>query len=481
MTTHNNTKSSNISVVGSLTAETSTVPSHENTAPVFVTGSTMRHVLVMTITGSIGLMAIFFVDLISLFYISRLGDNTLTAGVGYASVILFFATSINIGLMIGVSALTGRNLGAGKRDEAIALGSSGLAFMCAVSLLITGILMISASKLLSVIGAQGAAFDVALRFLYITLPSNMLMALGMGFSGILRAVGDAKRAMWVTLIGGIVTAVLDPIFIFWLNWGVDGAAVVIVISRLCFAVVGLYGAFYVHRLVNWPHASRLISDIKSISVIAGPAILTNLATPFANLFIAASLARFGDQAVAAGAVIDRLVVVAFGGLFALSGAVGPILSQNFGAGQFERMRTVMKDCVIVSTVYVCFMWLLLILGRDLIGSGFQATGLKAEIIAFFCWISGFMWLTLGLLFTANACYNNLGFPLQATAFNWGRATFGTIPFAMVGAWWMGAKGIYLGITLGAAIFGIYAFWVAYKLITKLELKTMPTHSIENEK
>ena len=455
--------------------QTSSEKQNQTITPVFVTGSTMRHVLIMTITGSIGLMAIFCVDLISLFYISRLGQSTLTAGVGYASVVLFFATSINIGLMIGVSALVGRSIGERNREETVRLGSSGIALMCAVSVLVTCGLMLSASFLLTFIGAQGAAFDVALKFLHITLPSNILMAIGMGFSGILRAVGDAKRAMWVTLIGGIVTAILDPIFIFWLNLGVEGAAIVIVFSRVSFAIVGLYGVLKVHKLIDWPHKNRLMNDVKRMSTISGPAILTNLATPFANVFIASNLAHYGDQAVAAGAVIDRLVVVAFGGLFALSGAVGPILSQNFGANQFHRMRQVMKDCVLVSCIYVCIMWLLLILGRDLIASGFQATGLTAEIISFFCWISGLMWLTLGLLFTANACFNNLGFPFQATAFNWGRATLGTIPFVMWGAWWQGAQGIYIGTTLGAAVFGICAFWVAYRLITQLELKNKASH------
>ncbi|HEX5866167.1 MAG TPA: MATE family efflux transporter, partial [Beijerinckiaceae bacterium] len=72
----------------------------EPPAPRFVTGSTMRHVTVMTATGAVGLVAIFFVDLLSLVYISWLGDPSLTAGVGLATIVLFLATSINVGLMI---------------------------------------------------------------------------------------------------------------------------------------------------------------------------------------------------------------------------------------------------------------------------------------------------------------------------------------------------------------------------------------------
>ena len=79
----------------------------------FVSGPTMRHVVVMTGTGSVGLVAVFAVDLLSLLYISWLGRPALTAGVGLATIVLFFAVSINVGLMIAVGALVSRALGAG--------------------------------------------------------------------------------------------------------------------------------------------------------------------------------------------------------------------------------------------------------------------------------------------------------------------------------------------------------------------------------
>jgi Na+-driven multidrug efflux pump len=72
---------------------------------VFTEGSILKHVLVMTATGSIGLVAIFVVDLLSLLYVSWLHDARLTAGVGFATQILFFFVSINIGIAIAIGAL----------------------------------------------------------------------------------------------------------------------------------------------------------------------------------------------------------------------------------------------------------------------------------------------------------------------------------------------------------------------------------------
>ena len=80
----------------------------------FVTGSTLRHVLVMSATGSIGLMAVFLVDALNLFYISLLGQQELAAAIGYAATLIFFTTSVSIGLSIAATAITSQAIGAGN-------------------------------------------------------------------------------------------------------------------------------------------------------------------------------------------------------------------------------------------------------------------------------------------------------------------------------------------------------------------------------
>jgi putative MATE family efflux protein len=435
---------------------------------VFVSGSTLRHVLVMTGTGSVGLMAIFVVDLLSLLYVSWLGRPEATAGVGFATIVLFFAISFNIGLMIGVSALVARALGAGRRDEARRMGGSTIAVMGLTGAVVFIVIWLFLPGLLTLLGASGETHAIALRFLHIVLPANILMAVGMGLSGILRAVGDAKRSMYVTLAGGIATAILDPILIFGLGLGTDGAAIATVFSRIIFVIVGWHGAVHVHAMVARPTLSDIAMDARPMWAIAGPAILTNVATPVANAFIAAIIARFGDKAIAAWAIIDRLVPVVFGALFAMSGAIGPILSQNWGAGRFDRMRQALNDAVLVSCIYVLVTWGLLVIGRGALVSLFNVDGMAAEIIHVFAWISGPMWLALGALFVANASFNNLGFALYSTAFNWGRAVLGAMPLAWAGAMLDGPRGVLVGVTLSAVIFGSAALVMAYRVITRLE-------------
>jgi len=435
---------------------------------VFVSGSTLRHVAVMTGTASVGLIAIFIVDFLSLLYVSRLGRPEATAGVGYATIVLYLMVSFNVGLMIAVTALTARALGAGDREGARRIAGSTLAATTICGLVLSVIMLPLLPWLLPKLGAQGESLSVATSFLWITLPSNALMALGMGLSGVLRAVGDAKRAMYVTLAGGIVTAGLDPLLIFGLGLGPDGAAWATVLSRIVFLAVGFQGALRVHGMIARPTLAALRRDVRPTFAIAAPAILTNLANPIANACFFGIIARFGDQVIAASAIIDRLVPVAFGVLFALSGAVGPILAQNWGAQRYDRMRRALTDSVGFAAAYVAVAGLLLALLRHQISALFGTGGETAELVAFFGLIAGPMWLFVGALFVANAAFNNLGMPFYSTLFSWGRATLGTVPLAWLGAQYAGPKGALAGAALGAVLFGVAALVTAYRGISRLE-------------
>jgi putative MATE family efflux protein len=431
----------------------------------------MRHVAVMTATGSIGLMAVFVVDLLSLFYVSRLGDQAFKAAVGYSSQVLFLAMSINIGLTIAISATVSRALGAGDRARARRLAASGLAIcVVAASIIALGLFVYRAPILQYALHAQGRSLLVATNFLAITLPANILMAMGMCFAGVLRAAGDAKRAMYVTLAGGIVTAFTDPLLIFGFGFGVYGAAWATVISRLVFVVVGAWGAIAVHKLVAPPNFRAMIGDLRPIMFIGLPAILTNLATPVAAVYTTRIFSDFGEAAVAASAIIDRVIPVLFGAIFALTGSIGPIIGQNLGAKLMGRVRRAITDSFVLSVGYAFLAWAVIALLNPLIIAGFDAQGQSADLVTFFSRYGVSAWVFITCLFVANTVFNNLGFPLLSTAFNWGRATLGTIPFATLGAKLGGVEGAMIGIALGAALFGLSAVATAYYVTSRLAKK-----------
>lgn len=433
----------------------------------FVEGSVMRHVVVMTATGSIGLMAIFVVDVVNLFYISRLGRPELAAAVGYAGTLLFFLLSVGIGLTIGVTATVSRSLGAGDRETARRQASSGLVWTAIGLGLSTAAVMPFQDRILALMGAEGDARTVADGFLAIVMPANVLLGVGMALSGVLRAAGDARRSMYVTLAGAVATALLDPIFIFALGLGVTGAAIVSALSRVVMTLVGLHGAVVVHRLVARPTPRALAVDARPLFAIAVPAVLTNMATPVGNAYVTAAVARFGVDAVAAWAVIGRLFPLVFGGIFALSGSVGAIFGQNLGARRFDRVRRTLADSLLFTLVYVAGVCALLALGSNAVASAFRASEEARSLIVFFCLYVAPTFVFTGALFVANAAFNNLGAPTLSTAFNWARSTIGVIPFCWLGARLAGAEGVLFGWGAGASLFGVAAVAAAFRLIDRM--------------
>ncbi|MEM9171045.1 MAG: MATE family efflux transporter, partial [Pseudomonadota bacterium] len=291
----------------------------------FLTGDLMRHVAVMSLSASVGLVSVFLVDFVDLYFIALIGDPALTAAVGFAGALVFFNISATIGLMIAVGALAARRIGAGDTLGARRAATNVLALGVAIGAVLGVTLAVAATPLLAAMGAQGEALAAGTQYLQIVAPSLPIMVVGMAASGLLRAHGDARRAMTVTLTAGAVNAVLDPLFIFVLDLGLNGAALASVCARIAMALSALAPVYrHYGGLAPW-NAAAFRADLPAILGIAGPAVLTNLATPAGAILVTRFMAAYGDDAVAGFAVISRLTPLVFCVIFALSGAVGPIV------------------------------------------------------------------------------------------------------------------------------------------------------------
>ena len=428
----------------------------------FVTGSTMRHVLEMTFTGAVGLMAIFLVDLVDMYFLSLLGEAEVAGAIGFSGAIVFTNLSFAIGIAIMSSALVAKCAGAGKMEQARAFSTNALIFSALFGLAVALSLSALAEPILKLLGARGQALELAKDYLRIVIPSFPLLCVGLCLSGILRGIGDARRAMYLTLAGAATNAILDPILIFGLDMGVEGAATASAIARAVIVATGVYGVFRVHRFASRPHPAAFRRDLPAILAIAVPAMLTQIATPIGNAYITYSIAPFGDSAVSALAIVTRLVPVAFGVVFSLSGAIGPIIGQNFGAKRHDRVRRSFEDALKFCAVYVLVTAALLYLFRAQIALAFNASPDAAALIAVFCTWVGPTWMFGGFQYVANASFNNLGKPHYSTIFNWLK-TAGLIPLTAAGAWLAGAGGVILSTGAANILFGLVAVFYGYRL------------------
>ena len=286
-------------------------------------------------------------------------------------------------------------------------------------------------------------------------------------SAVLRSAGHPQRAMYITLTGAMVGTALDACTHslarpghLWRGvvefhrqcrhtraW--DGGA-----PRACTACS--------RGPIGLPSPPRFTPDIVRFAM---PAVLTNLATPAGGAFVTIAMSHFSDSAVAGWAVIGRLIPVAFGAILSLSGSIGAIVGQNFGARKFDRVRETLSGGIVFAAVFSIFAWLVLMALASTLVALFKATGDAAQLITFFCrWLAP-LFAFFGTLFVCNAACNTLGRPHYATALSWGRATLGTVPFVILGSRW-GATGALTGHMAGGIAFGLGAVAVVRALIAR---------------
>lgn len=386
----------------------------------FLSGSLFRHVTVMSLTTSLGLMAVFAVDFIDMIFIAMLGKAELAAAIGYAGAILFFTGSFGIGMAIAAGALVARALGQGDVNLARSRGTNALIIGLVLGIAFAALIWVNIRPLVGALGATGETRELAVGFMQIVLPSLPVLLVGVVGGAILRAHGDARRSMMVMIIGGAVNAALDPVLIFGLDLELTGAALATIAARITLAVLALRAIARHHGGFGRPRLGALGRDVGSVMRIAGPAVLTQLATPVGQAIVTRAMADYGEEAVAGMAIVGRLVPVAFGVLFALSGAVGPIIGQNYGAGLPERIRSAYRDAILFAWGYVLLAWAALYLAADAIIAGFGLVGAGAEVFAAFSQYGAAAYLFTSALFVSNAAFNNLGRPMWSTLCNWSR-------------------------------------------------------------
>lgn len=432
----------------------------------FLTGNLFRHITVMSLTSSVGLMAIFAVDFVDMIFIAMLGKAELAAAVGYAATVLFFTTSFGIGMAIAAGALVARALGEGDGQLAQERRTHALTYGVVFGIAFSALVWMNLEPVVALLGATGRTATLAVQYLQIVVPSLPFLMIGMMGGAILRAHGDARRAMMATIWAGLVNAVLDPILIFGLNLELTGAALASVAARIVIAVTALIPIVKHYGGIGRPRLGGMIRDLPPIAAIAFPAILTQLATPVGQAIVTRAMAEFGEAAVAGMAIVGRLSPLAFGVIFALSGAVGPILGQNFGARNYDRVRAGLQSAVLFTGIVIVTVSAVLFTLRSPIADLFSATGITREMVYLFCGPLSLLFFFNGVLFVANATFNNLGHPFYSTFLNWGRNTVGMVPLVLLGAGLFGAQGVLIGQALAGVLFGGLAWVLARRVIVR---------------
>lgn len=416
----------------------------------------MGHVVRMTATGAFGITFVFLVDAANLLWLSQLGEPQLVAAIGFAYAIQFFSVSIAVGLMIAATAVISRSIGQGDRERARRQAGAGMVIAVLTLGVVASLIVFFRHELVGLAGAHGETARLAARYLAMTMFSLIPMSAALICSGALRADGYGAKAMYITMFAGLLLMVIDPILIFWLEWGLDGAAIGLFLFRLCLLALAIHFAILQMKLVARPRLSTLRNLAGPFLAVAIPAIATQMSTPAGNYLLTIVMARFGDDAVAAWAVVARLTVLVFGGIFALSGAIGGIFGQNFGAGQLDRVRSTYRDALLFCVLYTLVAWALLLIASPHVIWAFDLSGQGADVLRAFSFVGVGGFVFIGALFVSNAAFNNLGKPARSTLVNWIKDVVLSWPAATALATAFGATGVIYGQALAGAVMGLIA-------------------------
>ena len=430
----------------------------------YTNGPLFSHLRSGIAASSIGMAAIFLVDLVDMAFIAQLGEPALAAAVGFAGILLFFSAAIGMALSVASSTLVSQALG---KDDEVGAGQAFLdvSLLGLVLGLISAVaLHFSAPALLGLLGATGGVLEQATVYFRIVNLGLPLLIVGMCSGAALRGAGLVRLSMMATLGGGAVNAVFDPIFIFTLDWGLPGAAYATLLSRICVVGIALYFAVFRQNLLKGAQLSHVLASMGPVMALALPSLITSLSTPLGSAYVTRALSPYGPEVIAGVSVFGRLMPLAFIGILTMAMAMAPIIGQNFGAGQRDRVERTLHLAGLISFGWAIIAALILALSAPALVQIFNLEGEAARILTFYCRFIAFTYGFFGLHLAAGQTFTNIGHPTYSTYSNLFRDLGLTVPLVALGGLMGSAYWVIVGQYAATVIAGTIAFLIALRMV-----------------
>lgn len=280
------------------------------------------------------------VDRMYIGHIKDIGHIALT-GVGLTFPILMLISAFSAFIGAGGAPLAAIALGKGDRDRAEKILGNGVSVLLFFSVMLTVFFMIFKRPLLYMFGASDQTIIYAQSYITIYLVGTVFVQFALGLNMFISSQGQAKTAMLSVLIGAVTNIVLDPVFIFVFHMDVRGAALATIISQALSAAWVLRFLFSEKtvmriRRIHLKPDFRIIGSIMALGI--SPFIMQATESAI-NIVLNRGLQTYGgDLYVGSMTILQsvmQLVVIPIQGF---TQGIQPIISYNFGARKFERVR-----------------------------------------------------------------------------------------------------------------------------------------------
>lgn len=316
----------------------------KNTENSFQTMPVPQAVLRNVLPAMGGMLMVLIYNLADTFFIGQTHDAYQVAAVSLATPVFLIFMAVGTVFGVGGTSAISRALGAGRRDYAKKLCSFCMWACVAVGILLTCAALLFMDSILTLIGASGDTWEYARRYLAVVSGGGMFQMISACFSNILRAEGQAGRAMMGQVIGNLLNIVLDPLLIFGLGWEISGAAAATVIGS------GAAAAYYIlHFLRGKSALSIKIRDFtvkegvcRSVLAIGIPGALAPVLMSVSQIIMNSMMAGYGDMAVAGIGVAMKVTMITGMLAMGIGQGVQPLLGYCVGARLWERYSKILR-------------------------------------------------------------------------------------------------------------------------------------------
>ncbi len=313
--------------------------------------------------GIVAMTASSLYNMVDSIYIGNIPQVGTLAMSGLAVTFPLMNLSAAIGTLVGLGAATMTSMMLGQKNYAVAnkILTNVMTLNTIFGVLFSVVVLAFLDPILYFFGASDATLPYAKDYTTYIMLGNVVTHLYMGLNNLIRASGNPKTAMGLTLFTVISNAIMDPIFIFTFKMGIKGAAIATILCQVFALIYAIYFFTGKDRIIHYgKHVFGWDAKIAkaSLSIGMGP-FLMNCAGCIVTLFINQQLKAYGgDIAIAAYGIANRITFLFLMICMGFNQGMQPIASYNWGARQYSRVRKVFwltTGCVTGMTM-LCFIF-----------------------------------------------------------------------------------------------------------------------------
>ncbi len=440
------------------------------------------------VPAAIGFMVMSFYMIVDTIFVGRWVGAMGIAAITVVLPIVFLIASVGMCIGIGGASIISRALGAD--DEALAQRVFGNQITLNMSLAFLFVILgfFFEEPLLALFGGQGEIMAPAKTYFRVMVIGIPFLGWAMMSNHVIRAQGFPKIAMNVMLLPALFNLVLDPIFIYVLEWGMEGAALATILSYFLSASYTLW--FFVMgksdlRIIR----SNLFlkwSIVKEITALGFVSFARQATLSFLAIILNSSLYNYGGEIyVSVYGIINRLMVFSFFPIMGISQGFLPITSYNYGAKSYDRVREGIRKSIVYGTGIALLIYAIILLAREPIIYIFTDNPAILEITPE-ALVIVFAATPIALIQLIGAAYfQAIGRPLPALLLTLTKQGFCLIPLLFILPTFWGIYGIWWAFPIAdilAAIITGYYLLKAYRQLQGEEDVTidLSTHLMESK-